>query len=163
MTSVCIGALTRDVSCLEEKEKRFCGTAGPPFWLNRNKILDVVLHASASSRASVQIGKRPSAAAYSRRAQLPSRRTLGGLSDRVRHRGNITVLRRTKEMFTPHGRVKSSDAFRVRRLNRPVCGTTTRKAGSGERRASEASSERRRSSLSRYGVTNRTVDQPGPE
>ena len=51
------------------------------------------------------------------------RRTLGGLSDRVRHRGNITVLRRTKEMFTPHGRVKSSDAFRVRRLNRPVCGT----------------------------------------
>ena len=118
MTFVCIGALTRDVSCLEEKEKRFCGTAGPPFWLNRNKILDVVLHASASSRASVQIGKRPSAAAYSRRAQLPSRRTLGGLSDRVRHRGNITVLRRTKEMFTPHGRVKSSDAFRVRRLNR---------------------------------------------
>ena len=150
MTSVCIGALTRDVSCLEEKEKRFCGTAGPPFWLNRNKILDVVLHASASSRASVQIGKRPSAAAYSRRAQLPSRRaqlpsrrTLGGLSDRVRHRGNITVLRRTKEMFTPHGRVKSSDAFRVRRLNRPVCGTTTRKAGSGERRASVAKSSPR--------------------
>ena len=68
MTFVCIGALTRDLSCLEEKEKRFPGTAGPPFWLNRNKILDVVLHASAPSRASVQIGKRTGTAAYSRRA-----------------------------------------------------------------------------------------------
>ena len=69
MTSVCIGALTRDVSCLEEKEKRFCGTAGPPFWLNRNKILDVVPPAAAPPPASVQIGKWTAAAAYSRRAQ----------------------------------------------------------------------------------------------
>ena len=51
------------------------------------------------------------------------RRTLGGLGNRVRHRGNSTALRQTKEMFTPHARIKSSDAFPVMRPNRSYWGS----------------------------------------
>ena len=107
MTFVCIGTLTCDLSHFEEREKktpRHCRTttsAESEYYSTRGGCTHkrLLVHQFRSKNG-------------------PQRRgTLGGLSNGVRHRGNSSVLRRTKEMFTPHAHIKSSDAFRVRRPN----------------------------------------------
>ena len=64
---------------------------------HRDNIFDVM-----PARTSV-----PSLHQFRSKNRLRRHRTLGGLGSRVRHRGNSTILRRTKKTFTPHARIKS--------------------------------------------------------